>query len=250
MRRGFTLIELMISAVIFASVLMMTFTVYALVGRNGRIMQIYRTNSTDGATLVDIISQYGRYATPWLDQDGAAVCTRGLDSELGAREALARGVYDFRDSSQEILSISIRNSNQQSQTAGYSVYRFIFTRDGEQYVFNGQNYSKYAAAVRVLHVTGSGLCDYTVVNGGDQSLLPDDLRVVGGAATPLFVVNNATSQNSSIGGGIAFNVANDQLPQRVDITLGVANIKETSQAPFNFVTSFTTRTYASTFMNQ
>lgn len=247
-RRGFTFIELMISASILAGVLITAFTVYAIINRNGRSAQKLRSDSYDGAVLVNLITEYGRHASPWLNENDQPVCTGGLTN--AKKEALQYGLA--REGTDNIWWFAVRESDQIGTTSGYLLYSFVFSNLGTVVTPLGtlNSYSPVFTSEKITERTpgsGSGICDSTAQTAA-LSLLPDNLRVVEGTTPQLITINKATTTSGGEFGSITLNVNQNRLPHFVKVDLGVVDPATPNQVPFLFQTAFTPRDYASEFI--
>lgn len=83
-QRGFTLVELVVSGGIFASVLLMAFTTLAAVNRMQRQVRVQRATFGAAQTTYQTLSQFARYAQLPSPGDTAASCSLNDPATVGA----------------------------------------------------------------------------------------------------------------------------------------------------------------------
>lgn len=244
-RRGYTFIELLISASIMAGVLMSTFMVYAVINRNGRSAQRIRSDSYDAATLVNVISEYGRYASPWLTEDDQPVCTSGLSEDMLKAVKYGTNVSGAGTT----LWIAVRESNERGDRTGALLYQFSFVPRGTVVTTAGsvQAFDALYSAEQITAIgTGTGVCKNISI-AANQSLLPDNLRVVKNPDNNLLTSRAAVTINGGSVGELTLETNEFRLPRFVMIWLMVASTEQV-HVPYEFITTFTPRAYASEFI--
>lgn len=103
MRKGFTFIELLISAAIFASVLAAAFISLSTVLRSIRHSESTRTVAASGFDAISTIALYARYASPVYGPNNTRLCqTTGNNS---VKLAAADGLYYETSSKTIYLSV-------------------------------------------------------------------------------------------------------------------------------------------------
>ncbi|MDO8471728.1 MAG: prepilin-type N-terminal cleavage/methylation domain-containing protein [bacterium] len=103
MRKGFTFVELLISAAIFASVLSAAFISLSTVLRSIRNSESTRTVAASGFDAVSTIALYARYASPVYGPNHTRLCQTNGSNSL--KLAAAEGLYE--ETSSKIIYLSV-----------------------------------------------------------------------------------------------------------------------------------------------
>lgn len=103
MRRGFTFVELLISAAIFASVLAAAFISLSTVLRSIRHSESTRTVAASGFDALTTIALYARYASPVYGPNNTILCQTAGNNAV--RLAATAGMYE--ETSSKIIHLSV-----------------------------------------------------------------------------------------------------------------------------------------------
>lgn len=103
MRKGFTFVELLISAAIFASVLAAAFISLSTVLRSIRHSESTRTVAASGFDALTTIALYARYASPVYGPNNTILCQTTGNNSL--KLAATVGMYD--ETSSQIIYLSV-----------------------------------------------------------------------------------------------------------------------------------------------
>lgn len=239
--RGYTLIELLISASIMAGVLIAAFTIYAVINRNGRAAQSLRSDSYDGAAVINTMTEYVRYASPWLTASDQPMCTSGLSSDR--LDTLQYGVT----ASSNTLWLAVRESSVVGTTMDYLLYRFSFVASG-QVTNQGVTKTAYQPQYYSERITtsGGGACQTTPIASG-LYLLPSGLAVIQDGYWMMVGVNSLSVAGDTVG-ALTLDPVEYRSPREVVLRFMVVNQAQPNRAPFGFATTIVPRDFASEFV--
>ena len=224
-----------------AGVLISAFTIYAVINRNGRAAQSLRNDSYDGAAVINTMTEYTRYASPWLTSDDQPMCASGLSSDR--LDTLKYGVT----ASSNTLWLAVRESTAVGTTMDYILYRFSFVASG-QVINQGVAKIAYQPQYSSERITssGGGSCQTTPIASG-ISLLPTDLVVIQDGSWMLVGVNSL-SVNGDVVGQLTLDPNEFRSPREVVVRFMVVNQTQPNRAPFGYTTTTVPRDFASEFV--
>lgn len=224
-----------------AGVLIAAFTIYAVINRNGRAAQSLRNDSYDGAAVMNTITEYTRYASPWLTADDQPMCTSGLSSDR--LDTLKYGVT----ASSNTLWLVVRESTAIGTTMDYLLYRFSFVASGQvtnlgvtKVAYQPQYYSERITSI------GGGACQTTAIASG-LYLLPSGLAIIQDGASMLVGVDSLSVAGDVVG-ALTLDPVEYRAPRKVMMRFMVVNQEQPNRAPFGFATTIVPRDFASEFV--
>lgn len=233
-KRGYSLIEVLISAAIFAGVLIGAFTVFSTVSNASRATNASRDVSYAGYSLVDTIAEIARYGTPTRDSAGALGCAEGAGvggningqptSQLAANTCVKGLYYDGNNK----IGINILK-NDSAVVSSYEVYEFSLVAHNQLSTFskNGVSYNVYKPLlVRYRH---HPLLSILNLYTPDPAVPPTNDLLPSSVA----ILVPTTKKPFSLTEGAVISTSSDKITNDQDISL---SIKDAQEVPALYLT--------------
>lgn len=248
---GYTLIELLLSAAIFAGVLMLAFALVATINRLSRRSEDSRQIIFNTSALMDTLVQYSRSASP-VRGEHDALCS--ISSPDNVQQATLKGIYQSDSTN---IYVNLRQTTT-SGTVSYKTYRFYLEQaDPPTINISGTLYGLYRPKLQVYNVDGN--CNYNADSQGALSLLPDDELILVAPGQTVFDVQkgalNNNDPNSKVGDLWLSPTAIDEISSQL-VTFNLTFVKQSelsnpeSVNKYSYLTTVTPRPYQVTFVTQ